>query len=273
MLELPEAVVIARQINQALVGKQVLSAVANSSPHKFAWYTGDPAHYNALLAGKTIRSAESYGGEVEIHAGNMQLCLTTTMRYHPKGENPPKKHQLLLEFDDSSHFSATVQMWGAMFCYEEGQSGGYIDSVMARQRPSPLSGEFDWAYFASLFDEGCSKLSAKEFLATKQRIPGLGNGVLQDILWAAKIHPRRKIAALSDEERTAMYQAVKNVLQEMTDLGGRDTERDLFGNPGGYRTVLSKNTAGNACPDCGHLICKEAFMGGSIYYCEGCQKV
>jgi formamidopyrimidine-DNA glycosylase len=43
-------------------------------------------------------------------------------------------------------------------------------------------------------------LSAKAFLATEQRIPGLGNGVLQDILFTAGIHPKRKMAAISEEE-------------------------------------------------------------------------
>ncbi len=54
MIELPEAVVIARQITQTLGGKRIARAVANASPHKFAWYSGDPACYNQLLAGKMI---------------------------------------------------------------------------------------------------------------------------------------------------------------------------------------------------------------------------
>jgi hypothetical protein len=46
MIELPEAVVIAQQITETLGGKRIAYAVANASPHKFAWYTGDPAEYN-----------------------------------------------------------------------------------------------------------------------------------------------------------------------------------------------------------------------------------
>jgi Formamidopyrimidine-DNA glycosylase len=54
--------------------------------------------------------------------------------------------------------------------------------------------------------------------------------------------------------------------------GGRDTERDLFGNWGGYETKLSKNTARSLCPNCGGAIKKATYMGGSIYYCEHCQE-
>ena len=273
MLELPEAVVMARQINQALIGKRIRKATANHSPHKFAWYSGDPAEYNKLLAGKTVGAATAYAGEVEIKADDMLLLVGTGMRYHAEGEKLPPKHQLLLEFEDATALSATIQMWGALFCFKEGEKGGFEDYHLAKQRPSPLSDGFDRAYFDGLFDENSGKLSAKAFLATEQRIPGLGNGVLQDILWAAKIHPKRKMAGLPDEEIHRMYSAVKSVLRDMTQQGGRDTERDLFGCLGGYKTILSKNTAGKPCPACATMIKKEAYMGGSIYYCAGCQRL
>ncbi len=59
---------------------------------------------------------------------------------------------------------------------------------------------------------------------------------------------------------------------DMARQGGRDTEKDLFGNFGGYITLMSKNTVGKACPVCGGLIQKQAYMGGSIYFCPSCQK-
>ncbi len=189
MLELPEAVVMAAQINQALKGKTIRRAQANHTPHKFAWYSGDPANYNALLAEKTIGEASSYGGHIEIKADDMVLVLSLGLRCHAAGEKPPAKHQLLLEFSDGAAASATVQMWGGLFCYREGEAGGYPDAAIARQRPSPLSDQFDRAVFDGLLTEECGKLSAKAFLATGQRIPGLGNGVLQDILWTAHVHP------------------------------------------------------------------------------------
>lgn len=272
MLELPEAAVLAVQINQTLAGRRIAKATAGHSPHKFAWYSGDPAEYNERLAGKMIHTAAPYGGTVEMQVNGWLLVVSTALRYHPPGERLPKKHQLLLEFDDGSASSATVQMWGGLFCFPAGEQGGeIIEYQAARQKPSPLSEDFDRAYFGRLFTEDTGKLSAKAFLATEQRVPGLGNGVLQDILWKARIHPKRKIADLDGEELERLYAAVKSVLHEMAIQGGRDTERDLFGNPGGYQTILSKNTVDTPCPSCGTLIRKEAYMGGSIYICDGCQ--
>ena len=271
MIELPEAVVTARQVTATLRGKTVARAEANHTPHGFAWYTGDPAQYDHLLAGQVFGSAEAYASNVEIEAGDKWLVISAPIRYHQPGAKLPPKHQLLVQFTDGSAITVTIQMWGGMFCFPMGQKGGFPDYDLAKERPSPLSDDFTRAYFNSLYDAECGKLSAKEFLATKQRIPGLGNGVLQDMLWTAKIHPRRKMGTLSDQERGGLYDAVTGVMRAMTEQGGRDTEKDIFGRPGGYVTILSKNTAGKPCPACGTIIIKEPYMGGSIYYCQMCQ--
>ena len=54
---------------------------------------------------------------------------------------------------------------------------------MELDRIGALSDAFTLDYFKSLIDEATLKLSVKAFLATEQRIPGIGNGVCQDILF------------------------------------------------------------------------------------------
>jgi formamidopyrimidine-DNA glycosylase len=161
-------------------------------------------------------------------------------------------------------------MYGSVLAFI---NGGYDNKyyLVAKEKPQPLSDAFDRAYFGALRAEGAEKLSGKAFLATGQRIPGLGNGVLQDILFHAGVHPKRKIGTLSDTEFEGLFRSVRDTLAEMTKLGGRDTERDLFGNPGGYVTRLSKNTVGKPCPVCGAEIQKAAYMGGAVYWCPRCQ--
>jgi formamidopyrimidine-DNA glycosylase len=120
MIELPEAVVIARQISSTLTGRKIARAVANASPHKFAWYSGDPQGYHDLLFDKTVHGARAYGNHIEIAAGDRMLVISTPVKYHPKGATPPKKHQLLLEFDDGSSVTCSVQMWGVLLCLPQG---------------------------------------------------------------------------------------------------------------------------------------------------------
>jgi len=273
VLELPEAANLAKQITETMIGKKIAKVTAGISEHKFAWYHGDPADYDPLLSGKTIDTAVPQGGMIEIHAGDAMLlfCDFVSLKYNRQGEQLPRKHQMLIEFDDDTSLSASVGMYGGLWCFREGEfDSKYYD--IAKERPSPLTDEFDTAYFERLISSPeVQKLSAKAFLATEQRIPGLGNGVLQDILYNAKIHPKRKIETLNLDERKTLFNSVKATLKEMVELGGRDTEKNLFGEPGGYITKLSKNSLGKPCPVCGNNIIKQAYMGG-IYFCAGCQR-
>ena len=135
-----------------------------------------------------------------------------------------------------------------------------------------MSDAFSKEYFLGLInDESAQKKSAKAFLATEQTVPGLGNGVLQDILYHAHIHPKKKIAALTDKEKENLFYQVKETMNDIYRQGGRNTESDLFGENGKYTACLSKDTVGKACPRCGETIVKENYLGGSIYYCRGCQ--
>lgn len=274
MLELPEAAAIAGQIKETMTGKRIIKVIAAYTPHKFAWYQGDPANYSALLIGKTITQANGYGGMVEIKADDVLILVNDGVRLRllDAAEPRPKKHQLLIEFEDNTALSASVQMYGGILCFSDGElDNPYYD--VAKSRPSPLSEDFSWSYFEKMISSSeVQKLSAKAFLATEQRIPGLGNGVLQDILLYAGINPKTKINTLSEEKKVLLFKQVKTVLTEMTNLGGRDTEKDLFGNPGGYKTLMSKNSMNFGCAVCGGQIKKESYLGGSVYYCENCQR-
>jgi len=274
MLEIPEATVISQQLDQTVKGKRIKELVTAASPHKFAWYFGEPSEYEARLRGRTIEAAFSYGGRIEMPAEDavLQFGDGVNLRYYEADEKRPAKHQLLVVFDDDSALAATVAMYGMLFAYPPHAMDDDFYYKAAKEAVSPLSGGFDYPYFQTLFDEKGLKMSAKAFLATEQRIPGLGNGVLQDILLHAKIHPKKKINTLSEEQRQKLFDSLKFTLAEMTDAGGRDTERDLFGKLGGYKTKLGKNNKLLLCPDCGDAVKKESYMGGSIYFCEQCQE-
>ena len=273
MLEIPEAIVISEQLNRTVKGKRIKEAVAAASVHKFAWYFGDPAEYDALLRGRTLGTAHAYGGRIEIEAEGAVLHFGdgVNLRYYGADEKLPLKHQLLITFDDGSALVGTVAMYGGLWAFPAGAMDDNFYYTAAKEAVPVLSDDFDYEYFLTLYNDKSLKMSAKAFLATEQRIPGLGNGVLQDILLNAKIYPKRKMNTLSDNQRRELFDSVKSTLAEMVKGSGRDTEKDLLGNPGGYETKLSKLTALSLCKNCGGAVKKEAYMGGSIYYCERCQ--
>ena len=272
MLELPESIAISKQINQVFAGKAVRDVQVNASAHKFAFFYEDPAAYPALLTGRKLDQALSFGGYVVLYFGNVHAAFGdgVQIRYYAQRHQVLAKHQLLIEFDDQSCLVCSVQMYGAMFVFEQGQMHNPYYNV-ALQKPSPLSESFDEQYFQSLVSAVSKKLSLKAFLAAEQRIPGLGNGVLQDILFQAKLHPKQKLANLTSEQIKQLFHALKLVLQQMMEQGGRNTEKDLFGKPGQYQTILSSKTWQQPCPVCQGTLQKEAYLGGSIYDCPNCQ--
>ena len=275
MIEFPEAAVLADQLNKKVKGRNIKKVIAAQSPHKFAWYQGNPQNYNSLLQGKMINDSANAGGIVEIKADDAIIALSdgAGLRYHYDDKKLPPKHQLLIEFDNSTFLSVSIQMYGGILCFKEGKCNNKY-YLTAKEKPSPTSKKFNEKYFDRIItSDDLQNKSVKFLLATEQRIPGLGNGVLQDILFNAGIHPKRKVVDLSDKEKNVIFHSITNVLTDMIKKGGRNTEKDLFGNNGGFVTRMSKNTIGQPCSKCGTLIKKENYMGGSIYFCSNCQKL
>ena len=272
MLEIPESHVLAEQITQTLAQKTIMEAKAASSPHGLAWYRGDPADYDDLLTGHTINNAQALGGQVEIKAGSMRLLLHDgiNVRYYKPGEKLPDKHQLMLRFSDESALVCTVAMYGGMQAYEAGSNDNYYYEV-ACKCPNPLTDTFNEEHFAALIRLAGPKLSVKALLATEQRIPGLGNGCLQDILFKAGLNPQTKLLSLREGDMLLLFNSLKETLKAMAKGGGRNTEKDLFGQPGGYRTILSNKTYSEPCPVCGSAILRKAYLGGNVYFCLQCQ--
>jgi formamidopyrimidine-DNA glycosylase len=275
MIEIPEAAILSIQLNETIAGKRIKNVEVLQSPHKFAWFYKDPQDYKSKLLEKVVTKAEAVAGYVEITVEDGVLLFVdgVNLRFHGNEEKRPQKHQLLIELYDSIAISASVQMYGGLWCFENGEfDNSYY--LRAKESISPISEKFDREYFNAILSvTGAERLSAKALLATEQRIPGLGNGTLQDILFNAKIHPKKKLSSFTEDDKELIFNSIKSTLKEMIQQGGRDTEKDLFGKPGGYITKLSKNTANKPCKICGTPIVKEAYMGGSIYYCSQCQKI
>lgn len=272
MIELPEALTYGQQLKEHVTGKVVVQVQPPSSPHKFCWFNGDPDHYGEMMAGKAVTGARAFGiyAELELEDG-VRLAFNdgVAVRLLQPGTAVPGKYQLLVRFGDGSALVFTVSMYGGIICHRGDYDNEYYERSLSGC--SPLSGSFTWEYFDRLFKRMKPSSSVKAFLATEQRIPGLGNGVLQDILFQAGVNPRRRMESLSRAEVRRLYDSVIQVLGDMTAGGGRDTEKDLLGNAGGYRTLLSKNTLAAGCPHCHGPLVKEVYMGGAVYYCPVCQ--
>ena len=288
-MSIAENQVIANQLQNTVLGKTIVKTVANQNPHSFVWFATEPLfafapkeisnnqaeQYDSLLTGKRIEKIDVHGDNIYLYVGGRALLLCAIpVRYYGANEKQPKRHQLQLTFDDGSVLALCGSLGGVIFLFEVGEDGWAIG--YRNKFPSLLSADFTEEFFLKLIDDtDLTKLkpakSVKCFLATKNRIPGLDNAILHEILWEARVNPKSVMAALGRDEYKRLYAAIKKVLPAVIAAGGRDTEKDIFGNFGGYATKASKNTLGKPCGRCGEQIVKEAYMGGAVYYCPKCQ--
>lgn len=118
-------------------------------------------------------------------------------------------------------------MYGGIYAFQGEYDNPYYQGSI--HKLNPLAEAFDEVYFENMVRGLKKDVSAKALLATEQRIPGLGNGVVQDILYNAGIHPRRKVSTLGDLEKSDLLYSMKGTLANMVELGGRDTEKDFSG--------------------------------------------
>lgn len=275
MIELPEAKTIAKELQKSVVGKRIVRVGGNFTDHKFTFYYGDPNQYQDYLVGKKITNAIGRNYYVELEIENYKLIFRdgANIRYYHNYGDVPKKSKLQLELEDGSIINITTSMYSFISVFETNK-GMKDDKYYNHELTAigALDKEFTLDYFKSLISEDTLKLSLKAFLATNQRIPGIGNGVLQDILFQARLHPKRKLNTLAEAEVELLYHKVQETLSKMVEEGGRDTEKDIFGESGNYKTILSSKTYKNPCPICQGEIKKESYLGGSIYYCPNCQK-
>jgi formamidopyrimidine-DNA glycosylase len=140
-------------------------------------------------------------------------------------------------------------------------------------RTTPVEPEFTLDYFSALVEELATgkKRSVKGLLTQDQIIPGLGNAIAQDILFRASLHPKHPIADLSEDQKRVLYDSILKTVNEVMEKGGRYDEFDLYNHRGGYIRIMDKNAVGNPCPECGSIIEKIQYLGGSCYFCPSCQ--
>lgn len=276
MIEFPEAVTIAGQLDAWLRGKRIVSGKAGNSPHKWVFYTPSREAFADLLGEQTTRGGHAVGRAIHIRLESERKLIIDDfggrVLVHAAGDRLPSKYHLLLHFDDESFLTVAIQGWGFFGILTEAE---WQDNNPRKATAiSPMGQAFTPKRFSRLFDqyEKKDKDSIKIFFTNGESVAGIGNGYLQDILFRAKIHPRRRVGQITEDERIALYDAVRETIRQAVNRHGRESERDIHGNRGRYKPIMDKDAAGGPCPVCGTSIRKMSYLGGSCYLCPTCQK-
>ncbi|MBN1348155.1 hypothetical protein JXJ21_01975 [candidate division KSB1 bacterium] len=275
MIELPEAVTIARQLNEAIGGKRVIGADTGSSSHKWVFYAPSRGEVETELPGCVVDEVNASGRAIRMVMKSGKALAVDDfggrVLYHRAGERLPKKYHLKIDFEDNSFITVAIQGWGFIALLTESERRERLGHRATAI--SPTDENFTSECFEKLLIEyeEKDKEPVKLFFTNGKSVAGIGNGYLQDILFRAKIDPRRKVGAISDSERASLYQAVKTIITRAIAENGRECEKDIFGNPGEYKPLMDRFAKDKPCPVCGTPIQKISYLGGSCYLCTTCQ--
>ena len=116
----------------------------------------------------------------------------------------------------------------------------------------------------------------KSFLLNQKNIAGVGNIMADEILWHARIHPKREVRSLREWEVRSLWKSLKFILNRSIKMGG-STMRDWLrpdSTSGGYfekRFVYGRE--GEKCFRCKFIIFRKKIAGRSSYFCAKCQKI
>ena len=269
MPELPEVTVISEDVRTLAAGKKVVRAeifrddVSNAGVEEF----------RKRLVGDTLRDVRRRGKIILLDFGAVigvvHLVISGRVLRLPAWRDPDKIHTAVIEFEDGLVLAFTRLWLGYFDLYEPERVDEH--PLISRLGPEPFSEAFSVEYLTGVFRR---KASVKSLLLDQSVVSGLGNIYVDEVLFAAGVHPARKAATLTREEIESIHAATRDILGRAIELRGTtfDSYHDAFGEGGKFQHQLKVFTrAGEPCLVCGTTIEKSRVAGRGTHICPTCQ--
>jgi formamidopyrimidine-DNA glycosylase len=139
---------------------------------------------------------------------------------------------------------------------------------IARLGPDPLTDDFTIDRFAEILQrEGRKQL--KGVLRSQSTIAGIGNAYSDEILHAARMSPFKPANALTDDELSTLYGALRTTVGDAVERSRGLHASELKGEKKSNLAVHGR--AGLPCPVCGDTVLEVSFADSSLQYCPTCQ--
>lgn len=277
-IELPEAKILAEQMNRELRGKRIKSYDLRDCERlqKIGFINKDPKSFDQLV-NREVKSVTSRGNAIRVELDKgMNIILYPEyggeIFYHPNKTTVPEKFHLRIDFCDQTALTVRLTSMGGIRVLKDAElmSSYIFKRDFNPEILSPIDENFTFSRFSNLLTT--TNRALKQVLVGKDAvIVGLSNSAFQDIIYRAKLHPKRKASGLDLNEQKALYDAIKLVLRERIQLNGKSQFFDLYRNQGRYVPAMGPNMRKQNCPVCGNPIEELSHGGGKVFVCSKCQ--
>ena len=272
MPELPEVETIKEDLRGIVAGSKIEHAevldpslVEQPSTEEFA----------GRLEGVGITGARRRAKHlvVELDSGDslvFQLKIGGQLLLVPPVEEPETALMLVLYLDGERRLFLRDETG---FTRARLLDAGELEERLASLGPEPLEDGFGWEHLPR--EIGSRRAQIKPLLLDQKVVSGIGNIYVDEILYDARLHPRRKANTLSEGEWRALYDAIRSNLAAGVQHRGTTVRlfRDVLDRPGehqNYLRVFEKH--GQPCPGCEGEVVREKVSGRPSHFCPECQR-
>jgi formamidopyrimidine-DNA glycosylase len=274
MPELPEVETIKEDLRELVVGSpitqvDVLDPALVEQPSAEELERG--------LEGERISGARRRAKHliVDLDSGNslvLQLKIGGQLLLVPPVEEPRTALMLILHLDEGQRLFLRDDTGFTRVRLLEAEE---LEARLSTIGPEPFGEEFreNGAEYLRV-KLSSRRAQIKPLLLEQKVVAGIGNIYVDEILYDARLHPRRKANTLSGEEWGRLHAAILENLAAGVEHRGTTVRlyKDLLGRPGkhqDYLRVFEKH--GKPCPECGGKVVREKVGGRPSHFCPSCQ--
>jgi formamidopyrimidine-DNA glycosylase len=287
MPELPEVETVRRGLNRLIVGR-VVKKVTHDTEKSFPNATADVKEF---LIGAEVVDVRRRAKVLLIDLSSdytlvVHLKMTGQMVFvgeerfgagHPNEslvhQLPDRSTRVTFEFDDGSRLFFNDQRKFGWIRLLPSVEVPNID-FMKKVGPEPLDADFTWQEFAARFTRR-ARTNIKAALLDQTVVAGVGNIYADESLWGARVHPRRLVGTITDEEFEGIFTQLREVMSLAIEKGG-STDKNYVNAEGKRGSYLDFARAfrreGQPCPR--HpdvMIEKMRVAGRGTHICPVCQ--
>ena len=272
MPELPEVEVIAQRLRDCVLGETIVHAEV-----RWARSVATPSveAFERQVVGLTIRAVRRRGKFVLLDLPPKSLIvhlrMTGRLLYCEDADAEARDHphvRVLLGLGSSSWLLfRDMRKFGRLYLVDDPAS------IVADLGPEPLAPSFSVDALRAILSR---KRQLKPLLLDQHALAGLGNIYVDEALWLAGIHPRRKASTIASGEATRLHTAIRAVLAQAIAHNGT-TFRD-FRDPANVKGRNQLRLAvyhrhGQPCERCGATLIRERVGGRGTHLCPVCQQI
>lgn len=272
MPELPEVETVKRVLSELVINKKISSVEVYCEKMIKNVSVDD---YITSLEGETIKEIRRLGKYLFIDTENYTLVSHLRMEgkynYYEEYCERTKHDYIIFTFEDDSELRYNdSRKFGTMELLEKGHESD-LKSIN-KLGLEPYDENLTVQYFKSKIKN--KKTSIKQILLDQTIITGFGNIYVDELLFAAYIHPKTPVNELSDEQLQAIIDCGRSVINAAIDAGGTTVKSfTVTGNVTG-KFQYSLNVYGRKdeeCYRCNTKIKKIKLGGRGTHYCPSCQ--